>query len=51
MQSLSRAIERGNAVIYFDLVTKTNKVCYKKGSTESEWKNALKNALKNRIKL
>ena len=46
MQSLNRAVKRGNAVIYFDSVTKTNKVCYKKGSTGSEWKNALRNRIK-----
>ena len=46
MQSLNRAVKRGNAVIYFDSVTKDNKVCYKKGSTASEWKNALKDRIK-----
>lgn len=46
MQSLNRAVKRGNAVIYFDSVTKANKVCYKKGSTAPEWKNALKDRIK-----
>ena len=46
MQSLNRAVKRGNAVIYFDSVTKTIKVCYKKGSTEPEWGNVLKDRVK-----
>lgn len=44
MQSLSRQIKRGNAVIYFDFVTKKAEVQLKKGSTARQWRHALMNA-------
>ncbi len=36
-QSLTRAIKRGNAVIAFDNVSKTNTVVFEKGSTAESW--------------
>lgn len=36
-QSLTRAIKRGNAVIAFDNVSKTNTVVFRKGSTAESW--------------
>ena len=42
-QSLTRAIRRGNAVIAFDNVLKTNTVVFKKGSTVKRWNWATHN--------
>lgn len=42
-QSVTRAIRRGNAVIAFDSVSKTNNLVYKKGSTKEQWRLANKN--------
>ena len=36
-QSLTRAIKRGNAVIAFNNVLKTNTVVFRKGSTAESW--------------
>lgn len=46
MQSLRRQIKRGNAVIAFDSVTKSEYVCAKRGSTEAEWRFANSNRMK-----
>ena len=43
MQSLSRAIKRGNAVLYFNEVTKSIEAVWKRGSTSSRWNHAEKN--------
>ena len=42
-QSLTRAIKRGNAVIAFDNVSKTNTLVFRKGSTVESWKWATLN--------
>lgn len=44
MQSLSRQIKRGNAVIYFDFVTKKPEIQQKRDSTPKQWRHALLNA-------
>ncbi|MDR0560580.1 MAG: hypothetical protein LBG92_10445 [Prevotellaceae bacterium] len=44
-QSLMRAIRRGNAVVFYNSVTKQAEVCYRKGSFAGRWKTALKNRL------
>jgi hypothetical protein len=36
-QSLTRAIKRGNAVIAYSDVSKTNTVVFRKGSTAESW--------------
>lgn len=42
-QSLTRAIRRGNAIIAFDNVAKTNTVVYRKWSTSKSWNWGSKN--------
>ena len=44
MQTLSRAIRRGNAHIVVPMSTKVPTIIYKKGSTRKEWHYAEKNA-------
>ena len=46
MQTLSRQIRRGNAVIAFNNVTKSNEVVQKKGTPKTKWNHAVKNRLK-----
>ncbi|MDR2920601.1 MAG: hypothetical protein LBV72_14710 [Tannerella sp.] len=45
MQSLRRAIKRGNAVIAFNHVTKRNEPVWRKGTELKQWKYALQNAV------
>ena len=44
MQSLKRAIRRGNAVIVYDGVTRRNEVERRRGSTKKERRHAVRNA-------
>lgn len=46
MQTLSRAIKRGNAVLYFNEVTKSLEAVWKRGSTSNAWYHATKNCVK-----
>ena len=47
MQSLQRAIRRGNAVISYNHCTMKNEVVYKKGTEKKVWKHALRNQTEN----
>ncbi len=47
MQSVNRAIKRGNAVIYFDTVLKRHEVVRKHGTPLKFWKFAVKNQITN----
>ena len=42
-QSLSRAIRRGNAVLYFNNITKSTEMIWKKGEPRVRWDFALRN--------
>ena len=42
-QSLNRAIKRGNAVVFYNTVTKSVDVCFRKGTWIGRWKNAVRN--------
>lgn len=46
MQSASRMIKRGNAVIAFDEVTKQNEFVAKRGTSKKIWAWAVKNEMK-----
>jgi len=43
MQSIQRAIKRGNAVVYYDRLICGYNVAWKRGRTKPSWKNAVKN--------
>lgn len=45
MQSLSRAIKRGNAHLRFNKVTKQVVAIWKRGTTKKVWNSAVKEAL------
>ena len=42
-QSLNRAIKRGNAVFFYNFVTKSIEVCYRKGTWAGRWAHAVRN--------
>lgn len=44
MQSLARQFKRGNAVIYFDSVTKNTEVQQKRGTTAAQWNHCVRMA-------
>lgn len=46
MQSVSRRLRRGNAVITFSEITKQNELIDKKGTEAKLWKHAVRNQLK-----
>jgi hypothetical protein len=43
MQSLKRALRRGEAVIYYNTVVMQRRIMYKRGATPREWRYALDN--------
>ena len=47
MQSLTRAIKRGNAVIAYDGVTRRYEPVWRKGTEKKQWRHAKRNSMVN----
>jgi hypothetical protein len=47
MQSLVRAIKRGNAVIAYNHLTMRNEPVWRKGTTKKVWSNAVRESVIN----
>lgn len=41
MQSLNRAVKRGNAAIFWNITTMSSEVIWKKGTSKTQWQYAL----------